>query len=78
MAKRFTEESLTFLYLPDPPEVEKPEAEGGGTFDGYWETFSVQQTSVSDESTVIYAAYRCDIGDPFGKSTGVCVCVKGI
>ncbi|KAL2053608.1 hypothetical protein ABVK25_006261 [Lepraria finkii] len=48
---------------PDPPEVEKPG--GGGTFDGYWETFSVQQTSVSDESTVIYAAYRCDIGDPF-------------
>ena len=37
-------------------------------FDGYWETIAVQQTSVWDESSVVYSAYRCDIGDPFGES----------
>lgn len=42
---------------------------GNAYFDGYWETIAVQQTSISDESTIQYNAYRCDIGSPFGEST---------
>ena len=56
-----------------PAEVQKPAAEGGGTFDGYWETLAVTQTSVADESNVAYGAYRCNIGDPFGKFANACI-----
>ncbi|KAK0510309.1 hypothetical protein JMJ35_007703 [Cladonia borealis] len=54
---------------PVPAEVQKPAAEGGGTFVGYWETLTVTQTSVADESNVAYGAYRCNIGDPFDTVT---------
>lgn len=58
---------LTLLTSSVPAEVQKSAAEGGGTFYGYWETLVVTQTSVPNESKVSYGAYRCNIGDPFGK-----------
>lgn len=58
---------LTLITSPVPAEVQKSAAEGGGTFYGYWETLIVTQTSVPNESNVSYGAYRCNIGDPFGK-----------
>ena len=63
---------LTLLTSSVPAEIQKPEAEGGGTFYGYWETLAVTQTSVADESNVTYGAYRCNIGDPFGKFANAC------
>lgn len=61
---------------PVPAEVQKPAAEGGGTFYGYWDTLAVTQTSVPDQSNVTYSAYRCNIGDPFDTVTFHVDCIN--
>lgn len=52
-------------YKQDTTPILLKAPSGNAYFDGYWETIAVQQTSISDESTIQYNAYRCDIGSPF-------------
>lgn len=49
-----------------PALIETPG--GGASFDGHWEIIAVRKTAVWDESSVVYSAYRCDIGSPFGNA----------
>ena len=54
------------------PVLVKTPGNTSAAFDGYWETIAVQQTPVWDESSVIFSAYRCDVGNPFGESLRPC------